>query len=117
MKNIALPIFFLVSIGLSGCATTWHRAGISRPLMEQDLGRCQLQAAKLYPPHMVQIQTAPGYWTPWTQECWRGFNGVVICQRYPPTWNPPTYGERNLNGPARRAWVRACMRSLGFHRG
>ena len=108
--------FFLLLISpalLTGCATEWHRPGTTKTVIEEDLGHCEQRAAVLYPQKLVTVQTSAGYWSPATQQCWRSWRGYT-CQQYPPVWNPPTYGQQDQNSPARHAWVRACMRGLGF---
>ena len=108
-----LNTLFLVAMLLSGCATDWHRPGTTKTIMEEDLGRCEQKAAALYPPIMVTVEQSPGYWSPATQQCWRSWRGYT-CQQYPATWNPPSYAEQDQNASARRAWVHACMKSLGY---
>ncbi|MGC9217427.1 hypothetical protein [Acidithiobacillus sp.] len=83
--------------------------------MEKDLARCDRRAARIYPPAMVTVQASPGYWNPATQQCWQR-NGYTYCQEYPATWIPPAYTQRDRNAPARRFWVRSCMRAPGYHR-
>ena len=103
----------MLTIALGGCAT-WHRPGTPKSIMENDLARCDRKATQIYPPVMVTVQASTGYWDPATQQC-RQRNGYTYCQEYPATWTPPAYTQRDRNAPARRAWVRSCMRASGYH--
>ena len=114
MPKPILVVLPFIALLLSGCATIWHRPGTPKTVMEQNLGHCQMQAAKDYPPKIVVVRTAAGYWNPATRQCWRSRHSIY-CQQYPANWSPATYGNQDLNAPARHAWVRACMRGLGYH--
>ncbi|MBN6739609.1 hypothetical protein JKG47_03520 [Acidithiobacillus sp. MC6.1] len=113
-RQLVLAVSTLVLTGLGGCATQWQQAGIPRPTMEKDLGRCEAQAAQKFPVRLQTVQTGSGYWTPASSQCWRRRWGLH-CQQYPAQWNPPQYGTEDINAPARQLFVRNCMQALGFH--
>ncbi|MBI2783954.1 MAG: hypothetical protein HYX64_07755 [Gammaproteobacteria bacterium] len=94
----------------------------SRNTLQQDLYQCEQEAARSYPPNLVQRMTSPGFQAApgATQTNCTSYGNQLSCQSGAGNagasiYNrPPTYVTEDANLPSRKTSTRSCMVARGY---
>ena len=116
-----LILFLLVLSMLSGYAQyRWQKYGASQSDYNRDVYKCQTEAARTYPTHMVTQQITSGYSTPSTTNCYGsgsaygGYGSVygnsnVNCTTNPGSYVPGVQSTSDANAGNRKQAFNQCM--------
>ncbi|MFZ2652784.1 MAG: hypothetical protein WA210_22010 [Burkholderiaceae bacterium] len=118
-----LGLVLLASLfALGGCAAKWSRPNTSESVFYQDRYQCEQDAARAYPPAMVQSMTSPGFQAaprPSQTNC-TSVGNQISCRSAPQGLDasiyntPPTYVSEDMNVSNRNSAVQSCLFSKGY---
>lgn len=112
----------------AGCAQyRWQKPGGSEADFNRDMYRCEMDAARAFPPHFVQREVRSGYTEPATTRCsasdsTQGKGSAVIknsssvCTTTPARYVPPAFQTVDANATPRSDATTSCLHAQGYRR-
>jgi hypothetical protein len=120
-----LGVVVLSSVALlGGCASRWSRPNTSESQFYQDRYQCEQDAARSYPPAMVQRTTSPGFQAAprASQTNCTTIGNNISCNTAPTGLDasifnrPPTQVTEDVNIGSRNSAVQSCLYARGYSR-